>query len=35
MLGGADAVMFHQSESVIGSELGAEEKKEIVLLISV
>lgn len=35
MLGGADAIIFHQSESVLGSELGAEELIEIVLLISV
>ena len=35
MLGSADAVIPHQSERVLGSELGAEEKKEIILLISV
>lgn len=35
MLRCADAIVFHQSESVLGSELGAEEQIEIVFLIAV
>ena len=35
MLGSADAVIPHQSESVLGSELGAEEQIEVVFLIAV
>ena len=31
----ADAIILHQPEGILGSELGAEEKIEVVLLISV
>ena len=31
----ADAIVFHQPEGILGSELGAEEKVEVVLLIAV